>query len=140
MEWSWFTPPRAGAAAAPSPGPLTKLATVAATSDPNKSLGHGLIVASCDQRPGCFSLTAEIERRHPGRLLVKDGVQTSEETSCMARSTSVILMASFIVVGFATTPSMAAGDAAAKGKSCRMEQQCRWENFKKICTWVKVCR
>ena len=28
----------------------------------------------------------------------------------------------------------------AKGKSCRMEQQCRWENFKKICTWVKVCR
>lgn len=35
--------------------------------------------------------------------------------------------------------------AAAKaqdtgGKNCRMEQQCRWENFKKICTWVKVCR
>ena len=28
----------------------------------------------------------------------------------------------------------------AKGKNCRMEQQCRWENFKKICTWVKVCR
>jgi hypothetical protein len=27
-----------------------------------------------------------------------------------------------------------------KGKVCRMEQQCRWENFKKICTWVKVCR
>jgi len=28
----------------------------------------------------------------------------------------------------------------ASGKNCRMEQQCRWENFKKICTWVKVCR
>ncbi len=28
----------------------------------------------------------------------------------------------------------------AKGKNCRMEQQCHWENFKKICTWVKVCR
>ena len=28
----------------------------------------------------------------------------------------------------------------AKGKTCRMEQQCRWENFKKICTYVKVCR
>jgi hypothetical protein len=28
----------------------------------------------------------------------------------------------------------------AKGKVCRMEQQCHWENFKKICTWVKVCR
>jgi hypothetical protein len=27
-----------------------------------------------------------------------------------------------------------------KGKNCRVEQQCRWENFKKICTWVKVCR
>jgi hypothetical protein len=27
-----------------------------------------------------------------------------------------------------------------KGKNCRMEQQCHWENFKKICTWVKVCR
>ena len=28
----------------------------------------------------------------------------------------------------------------ANGKNCRMEQQCHWENFKKICTWVKVCR
>ena len=28
----------------------------------------------------------------------------------------------------------------AKGKNCRMEQQCHWENFKKICIWVKVCR
>ena len=27
-----------------------------------------------------------------------------------------------------------------KGKVCRMEQQCRWENFKKICIYVKVCR
>jgi len=27
-----------------------------------------------------------------------------------------------------------------KPKSCRMEQQCHWENFKKICVWVKVCR
>jgi hypothetical protein len=26
------------------------------------------------------------------------------------------------------------------GKVCRMEQQCHWENFKKICTYVKVCR
>jgi hypothetical protein len=28
----------------------------------------------------------------------------------------------------------------AKGKNCRMEQQCHWQNFKKICVWVKVCR
>ena len=30
--------------------------------------------------------------------------------------------------------------AQEKGKNCRMEQQCHWENFKKICVWVKVCR
>lgn len=30
--------------------------------------------------------------------------------------------------------------ADTRGKVCRMEQQCHWENFKKICTWVKVCR
>lgn len=29
---------------------------------------------------------------------------------------------------------------SASGKNCRMEQQCHWENFKKICVWVKVCR
>jgi hypothetical protein len=28
----------------------------------------------------------------------------------------------------------------AKGKNCHMEQQCHWQNFKKICVWVKVCR
>jgi hypothetical protein len=28
----------------------------------------------------------------------------------------------------------------AKGKTCRMEQQCHWENFKKLCVYVKVCR
>jgi hypothetical protein len=32
-------------------------------------------------------------------------------------------------------------DAVAQtDKNCRMEQQCHWEDFKKICTWVKVCR
>jgi hypothetical protein len=31
-------------------------------------------------------------------------------------------------------------DTDAKGKACHMEQQCHWENFKKICTLVKVCR
>jgi hypothetical protein len=30
--------------------------------------------------------------------------------------------------------------ADTRGKVCRMEQQCHWENFKKICTYVKVCR
>jgi hypothetical protein len=27
-----------------------------------------------------------------------------------------------------------------KGKTCRVEQQCKWVNFKKVCTYVKVCR
>jgi hypothetical protein len=30
--------------------------------------------------------------------------------------------------------------AQAKGQACHMEQQCHWENFKKVCVWVKVCR
>jgi hypothetical protein len=25
-------------------------------------------------------------------------------------------------------------------KTCRMEQQCHWQDFKKVCVWVKVCR
>jgi hypothetical protein len=37
------------------------------------------------------------------------------------------------------TPTLAAAQEA-KAKTCRMEQQCRWVNFKKICTYVKVCR
>ena len=34
----------------------------------------------------------------------------------------------------------AAAAQDAKGKDCRMEQQCHWKDFKKICVWVKVCR
>jgi hypothetical protein len=58
----------------------------------------------------------------------------------MARSAALVLIAGILAVGFGAAPVSAASDPAAKGKSCRMEQQCRWENFKKICTWVKVCR
>jgi hypothetical protein len=29
---------------------------------------------------------------------------------------------------------------AAAAEHCRMEKQCRWVNFKKVCTYVKVCR
>jgi hypothetical protein len=41
-----------------------------------------------------------------------------------------------ISIGIAETASA----QPAGGKNCRMEQQCHWENFKKICVWVKVCR
>ncbi len=38
--------------------------------------------------------------------------------------------------------STAALDAtpAIAEQHCRMEKQCRWVNFKKVCTYVKVCR
>jgi len=42
-----------------------------------------------------------------------------------------------------TSPSLAEelkSHVEKKGRICRMEQQCHWVNFKKICTYVKVCR
>jgi hypothetical protein len=39
-----------------------------------------------------------------------------------------------------TTSGRNAQTSDTNAKVCRMEQQCHWENFKKICTWVKVCR
>jgi len=58
-------------------------------------------------------------------------------------SMKVILLA----FGLSLVPTLAAaqqtkstGTQQIKGKICRMEQQCHWENFKKICTYVKVCR
>ena len=48
---------------------------------------------------------------------------------------------SFVLAAFVAMAI--AGPAAAqdtKGKDCRMEQQCHWKDFKKICVWVKVCR
>ena len=44
-----------------------------------------------------------------------------------------------LVFGSGLTSARAASPEE-KGKTCRMEQQCHWENFKKICTYVKVCR
>ena len=58
----------------------------------------------------------------------------------MKRHISISVLAIALVAGFVGTPALAAFDGTTKGKTCRMEQQCRWENFKKICTWVKVCR
>jgi hypothetical protein len=47
---------------------------------------------------------------------------------------------SAFIVCVALAGGARAEDRDNKGKACTMEQQCRWENFKKICTWVKVCR
>ena len=49
------------------------------------------------------------------------------------------LAAAVVLLGIAAAPTVAAAQAP-QGKTCRMEQQCRWENFKKICIYVKVCR
>jgi hypothetical protein len=52
----------------------------------------------------------------------------------MKHCLSIVIVAAILACGssaFAQEP---------KGKVCRMEQQCHWENFKKICTYVKVCR
>jgi hypothetical protein len=54
----------------------------------------------------------------------------------MMRGFSLVMIA---VAAFACANSAHAQAQDEKGKVCRMEQQCHWENFKKICTWVKVC-
>jgi len=56
----------------------------------------------------------------------------------MLRCLSLAIVITTLACGFCVGPASAQADP--KGKVCRMEQQCHWENFKKICTWVKVCR
>jgi hypothetical protein len=53
---------------------------------------------------------------------------------------SISFAAAAMLLAITAAPSLAGPRDDDKGKTCRMEQQCRWENFKKICTWVKVCR
>ena len=52
--------------------------------------------------------------------------------SLLIMSASLVLLAILMPIGADAQP--------AKGKNCRMEQQCHWENFKKVCVYVKVCR
>jgi hypothetical protein len=54
---------------------------------------------------------------------------------------ALALMVALLCCGYgAHAQTSAAKTSETKGQVCRMEQQCHWENFKKICTWVKVCR
>jgi len=47
----------------------------------------------------------------------------------------------FVLTALALATAVASASAQqATGKNCRMERQCHWENFKKICVSVKVCR
>jgi hypothetical protein len=49
----------------------------------------------------------------------------------------LLLTCATLALTMADVPAFA---QQANGKNCRMEQQCHWENFKKICVYVKVCR
>jgi hypothetical protein len=51
----------------------------------------------------------------------------------------ISLAAAVVLLGIAAVPTVALAQAP-NGKTCRMEQQCHWVNFKKVCTYVKVCR
>jgi len=67
------------------------------------------------------------------------------ERQDMKRIVPLIIIFLAFGVDWISTPvdaqeTKAAVTRESKGKNCRMEQQCRWENFKKICTYVKVCR
>jgi hypothetical protein len=46
----------------------------------------------------------------------------------------------FVMLASSGTPAREASSQDEKGKVCRTEQQCHWENFKKVCVYVKVCR
>jgi hypothetical protein len=52
----------------------------------------------------------------------------------------ILLVSCAILALISIYPVANASAQEANGKNCRMEQQCHWENFKKICVWVKVCR
>jgi hypothetical protein len=54
------------------------------------------------------------------------------------RALYLVLSLVFAVFAMATSNGATAQDNL--GKNCRMEQQCHWKDFKKICVWVKVCR
>ncbi len=46
-----------------------------------------------------------------------------------------------VALGALSAPMQAsAAQQNEKDKTCRIEQQCHWENFKKVCVYVKVCR
>lgn len=57
----------------------------------------------------------------------------------MKHSAALAIATLVFGMGLGLTSTVAAAQDA-KPKTCRMEQQCHWENFKKVCVYVKVCR
>ncbi len=58
----------------------------------------------------------------------------------MKNPISPVIAAATVAFLFSIPAVGAASPQKEKGKVCRTEQQCHWENFKKICVYVKVCR
>ena len=61
-------------------------------------------------------------------------------TRCLSLAVVAAIVAGVSAANAETASRANAQTSDAGGKVCRMEQQCHWENFKKVCTWVKVCR
>ena len=82
--------------------------------------------------------------RHVTRLAPLDDVMLDRVPSLRIRlKEKTMRRFLFLSCGVLALISIYGATARAQdtgGKNCRMEQQCHWENFKKICTWVKVCR
>jgi DMSO reductase anchor subunit len=57
----------------------------------------------------------------------------------MKHDTPLVFFVLLLGVSLGSMPALAAPQDT-KEKTCRMEQQCHWENFKKVCVYVKVCR
>ena len=55
------------------------------------------------------------------------------------RGLAFVLCCGLLATVFLAAPQTAMAQEKS-GKNCRLEQQCHWENFKKVCVWVKVCR
>ena len=51
-----------------------------------------------------------------------------------------IVLSTLALAAALVAPSGVPAVRAEDGKSCRMEEQCKWVNFKKVCFWVRVCR
>ena len=59
------------------------------------------------------------------------------QTETAMKRVMLLLYAIPAVIVIQSAPVLA---QPAKGQNCHMEQQCHWENFKKVCVYVKVCR
>lgn len=66
------------------------------------------------------------------------GIHMSRNTEVVMRY--ILLLTAVTLCAITPRASFGAQVQEAKGQNCHMEQQCHWENFKKICVWIKVCR